>query len=300
MNNPLPPIFALTPVAIAPAKILAEFPVNSFLENIVVTSDGNLLITDYESGKIYSVTNTGVVTEVAQVPGKVAGIALDSQGHILVDGADNNRIPTVFHIDHQGNVETLLTIPEGIFLNGMTHLTGDRYLIADSYKGAIWEINLRKKKAHVYLQDEKLARSIPDDFLPAINGLKIYNQTLYVSNTQRQHLLRIPVNQDYTLGTPEIWLTNINLDDFAIDTQGNIYGATHVYNSVVKITPEGQVTTIATADQGVAGSTAVAFGRTASDRTSIYVTTNGGMSFPLPEGVLPAKVVKIEVGIPGL
>jgi sugar lactone lactonase YvrE len=258
-----------------------------------------LFITSYEEGKIYSVTNTGAIQEFAKVGGKAAGIALDTEGNLLVSGVGGAGEATVFQIDRQGNAKTLLTIPQGIFLNGMTHLTGDRYLIADSYKGAIWEIDVSAKTVRVLLEHERLARSIPDHFLPAINGLKIYNQTLYASNTQRQHLVRIPINPDYSLANPEIWLTNINLDDFAIDIQGNIYGATHVYNSVVKISPAGEVTTIATAEQGVAGSTAVAFGRTSSDRTAIYITTNGGMSFPLPDGVIPAKVVKLEVGVEG-
>jgi hypothetical protein len=79
-----------------------------------------------------------------------------------------------------------------------------------------------------------------------------------------------------------------------------LYGTTHVYNSVVKITPDGQITTIATAEQGVAGSTALAFGRSAGDNTSLYVTTNGGMSLPLPTGLEAAKVVRLEVGVEGL
>jgi hypothetical protein len=68
------------------------------------------------------------------------------------------------------------------------------------------------------------------------------------------------------------------------------------YNSVIRISPEKQVTTIAKAEQGVTGSTALAFGR----GSSLYVTTNGGMSFPLPTGVEPAKVVRLDVGIEGL
>ena len=133
-----------------------------------------------------------------------------------------------------------------------------------------------------------------------MNGLKIYNNTLYASNTQRQHLIRIPILSDYTAGSPELFLTNVNLDDFAFDEQGNLYGTTHVYNSVVRIARDGQITTIATAQQGVTGSTALAFGCREGDRTGIYVTTNGGMSLPLPTGLETAKVVRLEVGVEGL
>ena len=68
---------------------------------------------------------------------------------------------------------------------------------------------------------------------------------------------------------------------------------------MVKITPSRHLTIIAEAEQGMAGCTALAFGRGEGDRSSIYVVTNGGMSLPLPTGVEPAKVVKLDVGIAG-
>lgn len=300
LNNDLPPIFTNIPEAIIPAQIIAEFPVNTFLENIAVDTEGNLLITSYEEGKIYRVTTTGDITEVANTNGNAAGIVVDHQGNLLVAGATHDKIATVFRIDHNGTVDSIITIPDAIFLNGMAPLTDNRYLIADSYKGAIWEIDAIKKTARVWLQHERLARSSPNHPFPAVNGLKIYNSTLYASNTQRQHLIRIPINNDYTAGVPQLFLTNVNLDDFAFDVQGNLYATTHVYNSVVRIAPDGQITTITKAEQGMAGSTALAFGRGSSDRARIYVVTNGGMSLPLPAGLEPAKVVCLEVSIEGL
>ena len=101
-------------------------------------------------------------------------------------------------------------------------------------------------------------------------------------------------------GTPEVFLTNLNLDDFAFDIRGNLYGTTHVYNSAIRISPDKQITTIAKAEHGMTGSTALAFGRSDGDRTNIYVTTNGGMSLPPSTGAESAKVVRLEVGIEGL
>jgi hypothetical protein len=69
---------------------------------------------------------------------------------------------------------------------------------------------------------------------------------------------------------------------------------------VIQISPEKQITILAKAEEGMTGSTALAFGRTEGDRTSLYVTTNGGISIPLPTGVEPAKVVRLEVSIEGL
>jgi hypothetical protein len=111
--------------------------------------------------------------------------------------------------------------------------------------------------------------------------------------------VRIPLNDDFSPGSPEVFMTSINLDDFAFDNHGNMYGTTHVYNCVVKITPERVVTVIAGLAEGVAGCTAVAFGRTDADNNTIYVTTNGGLSAPPEGGIQPARVVKIDVGESG-
>ncbi len=104
------------------------------------------------------------------------------------------------------------------------------------------------------------------------------------------------ITADNQPGEPAVFVTPTNIDDFAFDTDGNLYAATHIYNSVLRISPTGATTTIAQVEQGVIGSTAVAFGRSAEDVTSIYVVTNGGMFLPPPGGVVPANVVRIEVG----
>lgn len=308
VNHWLPPIFRQTPEAIVSAQTVAEFPVNTFLENIAIDHAGEMFVTSFEEGKIYRVTSTGTFTELATIAGNAAGIAVNRQGNLLVAGITDDKTPAVFQIDYSGTVELLTTLPDALFLNGMAHLTGgslrdgkaERYLIADSFKGAIWEVNISEKTAHLWLQHDRLSRSDAEfPPFPAANGLKIYGDTLYVSNTQRQQLIRIPLNPDFTPGIPELWLTNVNLDDFAFDIEGNLYAATHVYNSVVRIAPDGQITTIAKAEQGMTGNTALAFGRTPSERTSLYVTTNGGMSLPPETGVEPAKVVRLEVGVAG-
>jgi putative intracellular protease/amidase len=300
LNHQLPAIFDHTPEAIAPIQVIAEFPVNTFLENIAFNSEGTIFVTSYEEGKIYRITSRGERSEFASINGNVAGIVVEPTGNILVAASIDCQTPTILRIDSSGVIEKLVTLPEAIFLNGMTHLEGSRYLVADSYKGAIWEIDAIAKTALIWSQNNLLARSDINNPFPAVNGIKIFNNSLFASNTQRQLLIRIPIEENGTPKTPEVFLTNVNLDDFAFDTHGNLYGTTHVYNSVIRISPEKQITTIAKAEQSMAGSTALAFGRGESDRTNLYVTTNGGMSLPLPTGVEPAKVIQLNVGIPGL
>jgi putative intracellular protease/amidase/sugar lactone lactonase YvrE len=301
LNHQLPAIFDRTPFAIAPSQIITELPVNTFLENIAIDVQGTLFISSYEDGKIYRVTSSGERREFASIDGNVTGVVVDRTGTLIVAGALDGKIPTIFRIDPTGTtVESLITIPEAIFLNGMTHLKDSLYLVADSYKGAIWVVDTMAKTAQIWLQDRLLSRSYLTDPFPGINGIKIFDRALFASNTQRQLLIRIPLTESNTPEIPEVWLTNVHLDDFAFDVQGNLYGTTHVYNSAIRISPDKQIVTIATAEQGMTGSTALAFGRAEEDRTSLYVTTNGGMSLPLPTGVESGKIVRLKVGIEGL
>jgi hypothetical protein len=86
-----------------------------------------------------------------------------------------------------GNVEVLTTLPDALFLNGLTPLSDSRYLIADSYQGAIWELDAAQGSVRIWLEHSLLARADPENPTPAVNGLKIFDQALYASNTQNAH-----------------------------------------------------------------------------------------------------------------
>lgn len=291
----LPQIFADTPKQIVNAKVIAEFPVNTFLENVAVDKKGDLFVNSYEDGKVYRVTPTGAKTEFAQIPGKIAGIAFDGKGNLIISGVTNEKKAAIFRIGKMGKVETLATITDAIFLNGVTLLSGDKFLIADSYKGAIWEFDAKTKRSAIWLADESLARKNLNNPTPAVNGLKIFGVNLYATNTQNQQIFRIPILAGDKAGKPELFVEKINGDDFAFDASGNMFVTTHVYNNVVRIAPDGKMTIIAAENENVTGDTSLIFGR-GKNKNAIYVVTNGGMSNPPASGVQTAKVVRLEIG----
>ena len=295
----LPPIYADTLIELAPAKIITSFPVNTFLENLAIAPNGTISVTNHEVGQIVRITPDGNQQIHASVEGKVSGLAFTSNGGLVATGWNAESIPVISLITADGIVETLVKLPDAIFLNGITPLSDTQYLVADSYRGAIWLIDITQRHGSIWLEHSLLARSSSESVIPAANGLKRFGNFLYVSNTEKMLLLRIPIDMTNEPGEPEIFVKQTNIDDFAFDVEGNLYGATHIYNSVVKITPDGNTTIIAQAEQGVVGSTAVAFGQTESDSTAIYIVMNGGMFLPLPTGVLPANIVRLEVGKTG-
>ncbi|MDZ8089613.1 MAG: gluconolactonase [Nostoc sp. DedQUE12b] len=295
----LPPIYVDTTIELAPAKVIASFPVNTFLENLAIAPDGTIFVTNHEVGEIVRISPDGNQQIHATVEGKVSGLAFAANGGLVATGWNADSIPVVSLVANDGTVETLLKLPDAIFLNGITPFSNTQYLTADSYRGAIWLIDVAQPRASIWLEHPMLARSNSENIIPAANGLKCFGDFLYVSNTEKMLLLRIPVDTANRPGEPEIFVEQTNIDDFAFDVEGNLYGATHIYNSVVRIASDRSTTIIAQAEAGVIGSTAVAFGQTQSDRTAIYVVTNGGMFLPPPTGVVPANVVRLEVGKPG-
>ena len=295
-----PVLFSDTPVALVPAHTIAEFPVNTFLESIVVTAENTLLITSHYEGKIIRIGADGVPTTYAAIAGKATGLASTSDGSLLLSGWDEHNTCVVWQVASDGAASVLVSLPDAIFLNGLTYLTDQLYLIADSYRGAIWELNVAQGSVRIWLEHPLLARANPENEVPGVNGLKIFDDILYASNTQNAQIVRIPIQANHQPGEPEIFVRNANIDDFAFDKAGNLYGTTHVFNSVVKIAPDGSMTIIAQAEQGMAGTTAAAFGKSEGNRTHLYVTTNGGMSFPPSTGIEPAKVVRLQIGVEGL
>jgi hypothetical protein len=289
----LPDIFADTPKQIAKTETIAEFPVNTFLENIAVDKKGNLFVTSLEDGKIYKVSPVGKKTEFAQIKGKIAGLAFDKSENLIVTGWADGTTPSVFIVSKNGKLSSTTAIGGAMFLNGITPLKGDTFLIADSYKGAIWLFDAKAKSYQIWLADKMLLRGNEQNPIPAVNGLKIFKNTVYATNTQEQKILRIPILANGTASKPEVWLEKINGDDFVFDAAGNIFLTTHIYNNVLKIEPSGKATIIAESSD-VIGDTALAFGK-GKNKNTLFVVTNGGMSLPPKEGVQKAKIVKIEV-----
>lgn len=289
----LPPIYDTAPVRLLSASTLAEYPAGTFLENIAVDRNNQLFVTSYPDGKVYRISLSGEKTLWATIDGTIAGIALDPDGSAFVSGWIKGKDPAVFKLDATGRHEVLVRLPEAMFPNSVVRLAPGRFLVADSYKGVIWEIDETARTASTWLAHEWFTRASPDNSTPAINGLKVFGGALYASNTARQLLVRVPLNGTQP-GSPEVLRTQLGLDEFDFDSKGTLYGTTHVYNSLISLSPEGQVTVIAGLAEGMAGSTAVAAIPAGPD-VHLYVTTNGGMSLPPNGGVQTGKVVRVVV-----
>jgi sugar lactone lactonase YvrE len=131
--------------------------------------------------------------------------------------------------------------------------------------------------------------------MPGANGIKIFGGFAYVSVTDANTLYRTPLDAQGRAGDLEVFASELRADDFAFDRQGTLYIATHPAQSVLRLTQDGERTTIAGPSQGAVGSTACAFGRGPGEERALYVTTTGGIYFPHEGRLQDAKLLRLQV-----
>jgi hypothetical protein len=115
-----------------------------------------------------------------------------------------------------------------------------------------------------------------------INGLKYHNGFVYYTNTGTNLYYRLAIYANGTASAkPEIIAPVTKGDDLILDDAGTAYLCQQV-NAVSRVASNGTQQVIAgTMNSNVSsllGPTALAWGRAASDKNKLYVTTNGGQS----------------------
>ncbi len=295
----LPP-HKVAPAAKLPTHILAEWPVGSFLENLVVLDDQSIVVSVLSEARLDRVSPTGEITVLTQFTAPPTGIFLHDGALYVAVGEPGEPDPQLYRVNPvTGVASPWMTLTGMVFANGVTSFDEGRFLYADSWLGSLFLVDVQHKVVTRWIQHELLTRATGIDFLPGANGVKRYRDEVTVSSNGRALLLRIPVNPDGSAGEIETIAEQLRVDDFAYDEHGDLYLTTHIGHSVDKLSRNGTRVTLAGAEEGLAGSTACAFGREASSATSLFVTTTGGIVTP-PGGVLqPARVVRIEVGQTG-
>ena len=116
--------------------------------------------------------------------------------------------------------------------------------------------------------------------VPTPNGMvfSLDQETLYVVSTfEDEGLWTVPVSPDGQAGPPDK-LADFDVgstpDGVAIDSEGNVYVALNLVGEIAKVSPDGNVTTLA---RNVSSAASLAFGQGEYDPCSIYVTSLFGL-----------------------
>ena len=170
--------------------------------------------------------------------------------------------------------------------------------VTDTAGGAVWRIP-PGGAAELWVQDPllqgtgELGAAVP----LGANGiaLPLRQHAMIVSNTELGSLLRIRIRANGTAGDPHVIADDprlLGIDGIALARSGAVFAAVNAQSTIVRVGERG-ITTLADADDGINGPSAVAFG-TGSDRRNLFVV-NFGVFSPAPTPAL----LKIAVGVRG-
>lgn len=297
-----------------------QFPDNgSWVDNIALRPDGSLLLTRLDVPEVWSVdTESGDATLAYSFPNATScfGISeIDDDVFAVVVGnfSTATYTPTAgsfsvhrldFNVDTEDNervsslaaVSHIASLPEAEALNGMATFTKESnlVLIADSPKGAVWKVNIQTGDYAVALNDTSMQPAKGQALPLGINGLKLVDGYVYYSSTTRMEFCRVKVNEDATAaGDYEVIASGFLPDNIDVALDGTAYIATDPQNSVVRVSPYGQISLVAGGQLStkMPGPTSC---RLTPDGKTLYVGTSGGQVAPvLGTFKEPGKVVKI-------
>ncbi len=314
-----------SPVAEFPAFI--PFPVST--EGVAVDKFGNVYVSvrDGNRGKIWKFTPPGEQSVFADIGvAMAAGLAVDAEGDVYIAmavGVDRG----VYRINRHGHLVRLPGTEQIVFANALAFDHRGNLYVTESYSmdsppaygpGGIWRIPQRGE-AELWLRDDLLTGiGAVLGYPVGANGIAFYHGDLYVVNTDKGNVVRIPVKPDGSPGLPDVWAVLQEVpgspmagspfpvlgDGLALDVHGNIYVAVVSRSAIVRINADDKSQeTIAALFTGTPLDTpaSLAFGTGKGGRKSLFVanlgwlaTINPGPSWPGP------GLVKIEAGVPGL
>lgn len=278
-------------------EALAQFPNGTFLENGDVDKDGTLYFTSYFEKKIYAYKAGEKVRVAAELPVQPVAVLVTPQGFLLsghaipfTAGPSFTTSNELLELDPKGGVLRIIKTAEAKFLNGMTRLPDNSFLIADSLAATLWRYNPADQSVTPWLQHAMLG---PDPsvkgFALGANGIKLFKDTLFVSNTSRQALLKVSLTGSAPGGEPTLFAKTGPIDDFTIGEDGTIYATSHA-EAILRISPSGEVSEVL--KNGCDACTSIFFDPTDPAKKQLIFLTTGRM---LEGGKEPAKVVRLHL-----
>lgn len=284
------------PTALVPAETVATFDFGTLIESIVVAPDGRFFLSMGSAGEIIILTPDGKLQPFAKLPvgpgGFMMCLAFDASGTLYASvNSQDGAVRGVWAFDLSQHGHRLAALPEGAFANGIALDGHGHIIVADSFMGVLWQVPVMGGDARIWLRSELLLpRPLIGQF-PGANGLQRVGKTVVVAVSDRSLLLQIPINVDGSAGAPTVLANAVPTDDFAVAPDGTLYLTTHPFNSVVRLSKEGQLMVVAGGMQNIIGPTSAAFGPDGA----LYVATDGGLYRPLP-GITPrARIVRLDL-----
>ena len=307
-----------------PATPFFTFPNNEQPENLQPRLNGQLLVTVNTAPKLYQINpfqnQSGTVIHNFDGYTSLWGIVeleLDEfyviasnytgapqyfgfQGSVSVFRVALSRNPDPTNAEEMIKVSKILDIPQAQLLDGFVvfqRSSGGVLIAGDVQTGTLYLIDVKNRTSDAVFQDQSL-RGTSDDRAAGlahlgINGLKIYKDDLYFTNTAKGTYGKIAL--DYATGKPKgipQILANYStlLDDLSFDTEGNQFISEPLYGILFRPVNTSMSVNRTTLLVALPGANSNARGRTAFDECILYSTFDG----------IPSGIARIDLRGTGL
>lgn len=303
----LPKADALPRSLLPSTRVVKTYGPGLWFEGIGAAPDGTLYLAgnkgeDYASGdkrqvqaELIARAPNGSERLFFKLPqGSTAGVmtfAADGTLYMTGTGADLG----IWRITPDGTGNLMAKLPKGSWPNGITLGPDACAYVADSSLGVIWRLDLRSGAVTTAFEGDVLRARRYIALPPGANGLHFFGRDLLVTVSDSGKLLKFHLNPEGRLEPPTVAASGIPADDFAIDSRGAVYLTTHVYNTLVRVDPDGRRTVVGDATNGIVGATDCVFGTRPEDRDTLYVVTDGGA---LSSGDPGARGTLVAIKVP--
>jgi sugar lactone lactonase YvrE len=152
------------------------------------------------------------------------------------------------------------------FPNGLAFDKRGNLYVTDTARGAVWRVPADGGPAAVWYESALLVGNGSANFGFPIgaNGIAYRQNEIVVGNTEGARLVRIAIEPDGSPGTATILAESPALygaDGLTFDVHGNVWVAVIVQSTIVSVSPNGAITTVATASDGLDWASSLAFGK---------------------------------------
>jgi hypothetical protein len=276
-----------------PIRNIFTFPNNTFIEDIAVRSNSDLILTSESVPTLFSVDPTvpsPTATALYTFPNTtgLSGITETSPDvFALVTGiwdlantrATNLAVWTINFNYPTPVIRHVTGIVNSTIFNGIAAVPGSNILIlaADSAIGAVWRVNILTGNYEIVFQDPLF---LPVGTAPGtnlgINGIRTKEGFLYFTNSAQGIFGRVPINRFGGKAGPAEVISSIEVpgghyDSFAFGREGSTWIATHP-NDVVEVKADGSQVDIKD-ETLLLNPTSAQFGRgSVAERRTLYVT----------------------------
>ncbi|MFE9779402.1 hypothetical protein ACFYPA_14720 [Streptomyces sp. NPDC005775] len=241
-------------------------------ENVALLPDGTAYVTFAAAHQIARISPRGAVHILATLPAPAddgvrtpvlgfaltTGIVRDADGTLYVLYATGtSELTGLWRLRPGQAPERIAALPADGLPNGLAlDERSKRLYITDSVLGTVRTVPTTGGTPTAWSTAPELAST---GFL-GVNGAKVHDGALWVSNLDRGTLLRIPVRPGNRAGAPQVRASGlVGIDDFTFTGHGNqVLAALNGPNEVVRIRPDGTSTTVLDAADGLRGPTSIA------------------------------------------